>query len=678
MNQLGLFSYSALGGLYTILTLLLLTAWRGRRIGGYLIAACVVSIGWAVVLALDPLILPNADLVLFCVEVLRSGAWLLFLSVIAAKIGVNRSLLIAVNVLWVIVLSVGVVFWLGRDVFGPIVNLGKILIPGGLAMALAGLIIIEQLYRNAPSESRWGLRAIILGLGGLFAYDLFLYSQGVLFGALDDTTWQARGIANALFVPLIAISARRNPDWDLDIFVSRQVIFYSMTLVSVGAYLLLMSLGGYALLLYGGTWGGLLRTVFFVGAGLVLALLLFSSALRTRLKIFLSKHFYRNRYDYREEWLRLVNTLSEIGDDSVREVAVKAIAQVVESPAGQLWVLDEAAETYTNAAVYGACEAAESLGIKDPLVEFIRDSEWLVDLAEFREHPDLYESFELPQWLAERNDAWLVVPLIMHGTLHGLVMLDEAAVVRQLNYEDRDLLKTVGNHIAVHLAQERSDALLAEAQQFEAFNRLTTFLMHDLNNLIAQQSLIVSNAEKHKHNPEFVDDAIQTISNSVDRMKNVMQQLRRGRESGKKKKTELRFIVSAAVDECAVRKPSPRLELQDVEGAVFVNADEFRTILVHLIRNAQDATPANGSVTVRLAQVEGNAEISVEDTGSGMSDEFVRHRLFRPFDSTKGAQGMGIGAYQAREFVRRMGGEFAVESSVSKGTSIRIRLELDD
>jgi putative PEP-CTERM system histidine kinase len=201
--------------------------------------------------------------------------------------------------------------------------------------------------------------------------------------------------------------------------------------------------------------------------------------------------------------------------------------------------------------------------------------------------------------------------------------------------------------------------------------------MHDLNNLIAQQSLIVANAEKHKRNPEFVDDAIQTISNSVDRMKNVMRQLRRGRESGEKKSTELRFVVSAAVDECAVREPAPTLELNEVNGSVSVNADEFRTILAHLIRNAQDATPADGEVTVRLVSADGRAEISIEDTGSGMSEEFVRNRLFRPFDSTKGAQGMGIGAYQAREFVRRMGGEFTVESTVTEGTRVRIGLELD-
>jgi putative PEP-CTERM system histidine kinase len=676
MNEFGTISYAVLGGLYAILSLLLLTAWRGRKVGGFLIVACVMSVAWAVSLAINPLILPKSDLALFCAEVLRSGAWLVFLSIIAAKIGVSRFILAVANLLWLGVLIVGVGLWVGRDYVGPLVNLGSVLIPGGLALALAGLILIEQLYRNAPAESKWGLKAITLGLGGLFAYDLFLYSQGVLFGALDATMWQARGAVNALFVPLIAISARRNPDWDLDIFVSRHVVFYSTTLMSVGVYLLLMSFGGYALIVFGGSWGGLLRIIFFVGAGLVLILLLFSSVLRAKFKVFLSKHFYRNRYDYREEWMRLVATLANIGEDSVRDVAVKAVAQVVESPAGHLWVLDEAANSYVVAATYGNTDPASVLPIDDPLVRFVRDQGWLVDIEEYRDDPDLYKGFELPSWLEDREDAWLVVPMLAHGTLHGLVLLDKAAVIRQLNYEDRDLLKTVGNHVAVHLSQERSDSLLSEAQQFEAYNRLTTFLMHDLNNLIAQQSLIVTNAEKHKRNPEFVDDAIQTISNSVDRMKKVMRQLRRGRGGGEKKMTELRFVVSAAVEECAMRQPSPELVLGDAGGSIEVNADEFRTVLAHIIRNAQDATQDDGRVTVKFECKDGRAEISIEDTGAGMSTEFVRNRLFRPFDTTKGAEGMGIGAYQAREFVRGLGGEMMIDSSVSKGTKVRIGLDL--
>jgi putative PEP-CTERM system histidine kinase len=534
--------------------------------------------------------------------------------------------------------------------------------------------LIEQLYRNTPPESRWSIKPLALGVGGLFAYDLFLYSQGMLFSALDTATWVARGAVNILFIPLIAIAARRNRDWDLRIFVSRQVVFYSTTLIAVGLYLLLMSLGGYAILIYGGVWGDLAQVVFFVGAILVLMTLLFSPTLRARFKVFLSKHFYRNKYDYRDEWLRLTATLAGFEDSSTRQIFIKAMAQIVGSPAGVLWVLDDKQHSYQLLAAYEASSAVPDILIDDPMVEFIKDAGWLIDLEELKQNPKHYGDLKVPEWLANNSEAWLIVPLMSRQHLLGIVMLTKAPGPPNLNYEDRDLLKTVGNHVAVHLAQEKSDNLLAEAQQFEAYNRLTALLMHDLNNLIAQQSLIVKNAEKHKRNPEFIDDAMQTVANSVSRMKRVMDQLKRGDADRMTKVTELKFIVSSAVDRCAGREPTPTLDLNNVNVSLDVDAEQFTMVLTHLIQNAQDATPVGGTVEVELSKANGEVAIRVSDSGSGMTPEFIRDHLFRPFDSTKGTQGMGIGAHQAREFARKMGGDVSVESEVGTGTTFVLSL----
>jgi hypothetical protein len=73
MTQFGMLSYAVLSGLYAVLCLLLLTSWRGRKLGGYLILACLVSVVWAASLAVEPSRLPQSDLFLFCAEVLRSG-----------------------------------------------------------------------------------------------------------------------------------------------------------------------------------------------------------------------------------------------------------------------------------------------------------------------------------------------------------------------------------------------------------------------------------------------------------------------------------------------------------------------------------------------------------------------------------------------------------------------------
>jgi putative PEP-CTERM system histidine kinase len=352
------------------------------------------------------------------------------------------------------------------------------------------------------------------------------------------------------------------------------------------------------------------------------------------------------------------------------------MAQIVGSPGGWLWVVDDQRHQFDLLAAHKVSASMPSIESQDPLVKFIDESGWLVDLEEFKREPQLYGELALPQWVTETEDAWLIVPLQFRHELLGLVMLTKASALFDLNYEDRDLLKTVGNHLAVHLAQEQTDNRLAEAQQFDAYNRLTAFLMHDLSNLVAQLSLIIENAEKHKRNPEFVDDAMRTIANSVTRMKRVLSRLKHRDAAGRARLTELRFIVSAAADRCAEYEPVPVLDFGAPGIAVNVDAEQIITVVSHLIKNAQDATASDGQVSVRVLADQHSVSIEIEDSGCGMSPQFLREHLFKPFDSTKGSQGMGIGAYQAREFARSRGGELSVESEESRGTKVTLTLPL--
>ena len=671
MITFGASSYAVLGALYLVLTVLLLTIWRGPRIGGYLVAACLINAVWAGVLAAQISSgMPNPEL-LFFVEVIRAGGWLTLLS----HAGLGRKVSYLAHLTWIGVLVAGIWLLAGQTYFGMFAKIDVVMIPGGLLIALVGLIVIEQLYRNSPPEYRGSIKALALGLGGMYSYDLFLYSQGVLFNVIDTATWYARGAVNILFVPMIVVAARRSPVWELNVFVSRQVVFYSTTLFAVGVYLVLMSLGGYLLLVYGGTWGGVARVVFFAGALLVLFTLLFSNALRARIKVFLSKHFYQNKYDYREEWLRLVATLAEFEDSSTRQVVIKAMAQIADSPAGILWTRDDQGASYSVVAAYETVSSVPDLALQDSLVQFIQKDGWLVDLAEYDQAPERYDNLELPKWLRENEKAWLIVPLMSSRELLGMVLLYKSPGTPELNYEDRDLLKTVGNHIAVHLAQEKSDNLLSQAQQFEAYNRLTAFLMHDLNNLIAQQSLIVENAERHKSNPEFIDDVIETVSRSVVRMRRVTDHLRQTSVIQPAQRVELGKLVMQVVSHCEDRKPLPRAIVGDEQVWIKADRDRLFMALSHAVRNAQDATPGDGSVTVKLHNIDGVARIEILDTGCGMDDTFVRERLFKPFDSTKGTQGVGIGAYQIRETIRAAGGEVQVNSAPDQGTKLIVTLK---
>jgi signal transduction histidine kinase len=126
--------------------------------------------------------------------------------------------------------------------------------------------------------------------------------------------------------------------------------------------------------------------------------------------------------------------------------------------------------------------------------------------------------------------------------------------------------------------------------------------------------------------------------------------------------------------QCADRNPIPEIDPLLQAAWVRMDRDELGSVLLHLVRNAQDATPADGRIAVRLGGSAGAIVITVTDTGCGMDGAFIRDRLFRPFDSTKGAAGMGIGAYQARHVVRQAGGEVDVRSRPGEGTVFTVRL----
>ncbi len=267
--------------------------------------------------------------------------------------------------------------------------------------------------------------------------------------------------------------------------------------------------------------------------------------------------------------------------------------------------------------------------------------------------------------------------MMLGERLSGFLTLLPPDDVPALNFEDHDLLKTAGRHIATHIEQVEADRRLAEVSQFGAYNRLTAFLMHDLKNLIAQQSLVVKNAEIYRHNPEFVDDAIDTIAHSVSRMRKVIQQLGSVSKQPAKQRFDARAALKEAVDSSMTLQPKPSLKM--CQEPLFIRADQERLTLIfeHLIRNAQDATESSGMINVSCKLIHGQIEISIEDTGIGMSREFIRERLFRPFDSTKGSESMGVGAYQARDYVQGLSGNIDVSSELGKGTVFTIRFPVD-
>jgi putative PEP-CTERM system histidine kinase len=350
------------------------------------------------------------------------------------------------------------------------------------------------------------------------------------------------------------------------------------------------------------------------------------------------------------------------------------MCQIVQSDAGSLWLCDENETRFLHAADWPtANESGSALGIpvSDPLIAFMQRCGWVVDLRERDRSPQLYDNAEAPAGLRVLGDDAIVVPLLHVESMYGVMLLRRPPGRDTLHFEDRDLLKTVGRHLAAHLWQADIDRRLANSKQFEAYNRLTAFVMHDLKNLTAQLQLVVSNAAKHKRNPEFVDDAIATIANSVDRMGKLLAQLAQDARTGSSRSISLADVAQRVALRAGTRQPAPTLKV-NADAKVVADPEQLSMVLDHVVRNAQDATADQGEVVIEI-DVDGDTpRLRVSDTGAGMDDVFVRDRLFRPFDTTKGARGMGIGAYQVREYLRSLGGEVVVNSAPGRGTTFTL------
>lgn len=548
-----------------------------------------------------------------------------------------------------------------------------------LVLAVFGLVVLEQSYRHAGSGQRWRLKFIWLGLGAVFAYDLYLYSEAALFGSVNPAVWAARGIVSAVASGLVTVSVLRVGRHLETVAVSRQFLFQSTALLAAGAYLLFVSAAGYYIQHFGGSWARALSAAFIACALLLLVGVLTSGRFRARLKVFLSKHFFRYKYDYRDEWLRFNAMLTDPSTQAPpRERAIRALADLVDSPGGLIWSLGSH-EVYHLAATWNS----GSLGLLPlpaghALVRFLLTRQWIIDVAEAQAAPGRYQDLDWPVWWHDIKRPWLVLPLIEQDALRGFVVLAEPRSPRELNWEDRDLLRTAARQVAGYVALlDMTDAVLS-SRQFDAFNRLSAYLVHDLKNVSAQLGLVGANAARHKTNPAFVEDALQTVDNAKQRMDRLLDQLRRSTPVPEPPPAmcDLSALLEKVVASCTGRLPLPVLEAWPGILCVKASAERLSTVLANLVHNAQEASPENGSIRIYLERQDVSVRLVVEDDGCGMDEAFLRERLFRPFATTKGNAGIGIGMYETRDYIESLGGTLDVTSEPGTGTRVEVLLPL--
>jgi putative PEP-CTERM system histidine kinase len=667
--SISVWSYGSAGAAYAVLTVFLLLGRRSEHRGGSVLFAVAGTALWGAAIALGIALsggVPRPAITAIP-DALRTLVLILFLSTALPSRGGWRSVKRIVAVLALLLAGAAIVLpFVAADYYTNLTLLG---------LSIVGCLTIEQLIRNVADGQRRFFKLFLRTIAGILIYDVLVFSSTALPDAIDANLWMLRGFIATAAVPLFLVSAKGHAEWTETLFISRDVVFYSATLTGVGIYLAAAIAAGLLIGDLGPDWSAAIRVAYLIAALGVLAYMLSSAWLRTQLRVFISKHFYRNRYDYREEWLRLTRALSDSKQDlPLDRRSVKALCAIVDSDGGQLWLDRTSRSLYEPFAAWQAPFPVTEYPEQSALVRFLKQTEWVIDTRQYAEHPEHYgHAFRDDPIPLPANS--LIFALIHQNEMLGIVRLNCRPGLRELNYEDHDLLKTAGRQVAAVLAHDLAQERLTETRQFEAYNKLAAFVVHDLKNLLAQQALVVTNARKFRDRPEFIADVVSTVDSGVQRMRRMLRQLGQGGPFAQDQRLELNKLILHAVSACAHDDKAPCRFADSVPLWVRAQADQLTAVISHVIQNAQEATTNGGTVAISLTEAPNNrALIEVRDSGEGMSEEFIRRRLFKPFETTKGSAGMGIGAYQAREIVRSLGGEMMVQSEPGKGTIVQLFL----
>ncbi|OGS57939.1 MAG: histidine kinase [Erythrobacter sp. RIFCSPHIGHO2_12_FULL_63_10] len=543
--------------------------------------------------------------------------------------------------------------------------------------AIGALVLLHNLYVGATANSRVLLRWSSTALAVVWGYELNIYTIAYLGGFVPDLLWALRGfLAIGLALSLAVGSTAESAG--LQFSPSRAVTFRSLSLLVIGAYLLLMVVITQSLTIVGGDLARLTQVSFFMLASVGAIIWLPSPRLRDWLKHKVTKHLFQHRYDYREEWLRFTRTIGQRGSqqNSLHERLIKAMTDITDSPGGLLLAPDEEANLSLVARWQWPSADVPTVAGTYALAGYLEQQGRILDLDQIRaDESHLGGEAHVPQWLTELEDGWALVPLLHFDRLVGAVVLARPKIGRRLDWEDLDLLRVVGQQLASYLAEQAVQRTLMEASRFDEFSRRIAFVIHDVKNLASQLSLLARNAEKHADNPEFRADMLVTLRNSADKLNTLLARLGRygTGQVAQLQPIDLKDVASGL--EARFRGLHPVAVTSAEACEVSANAEALDQSLSHILQNAIDASADNVAVHISVARDGVCGRIDIIDHGAGMAPGFVRNGLFKPFVSSK-TTGFGIGAFEARELIRAMGGRLEVDSREGLGTRFSAFLPL--
>lgn len=541
---------------------------------------------------------------------------------------------------------------------------------------------LERTLRQSKGHVRWQIKFMVLGLGGLFGVRLYTDSQTVLFKVLGSNSDIVNITALTIACIMMMKSLVRTRLLEFDFYLSRSVIYNSFTILVVGVYFVAVGVVTRLVYQFRVLADPSVITFLVLVAVLGVAIFLLSDKLRYRRKRFISRHFKRPIYDYQKVWSGFTENTASLTNIKDLCFAVTAlVSHTCDVLSVSLWLIDDQQESLSlaHSTMFSENQAA-SLPInsqfKRDLIALMTQRFVPLDLSAPTDESayDLRASFQSE---CEMLHIRYLVPLRAAGKLTGIMTLGTKVLDEPLLFEDYELLRTIGDQVAASLLNLKLSEKLRQAKELEAFQVMSAFFMHDLKNLASKLSLVNQNMPVHFENEEFRQDASQTMSQCVEKIKGMCNRLSLLSQTLpiEPREVDLNGLIKRTIEGMNGQFMARVARNFGKLPPLILDDEQVQKVLVNLLLNANEAVDDKGQIelTTSYNQGQGCVEVCVSDNGCGMSPEFKEKYLFKPFQTTK-QQGMGIGLFHCKTIVEAHGGRIEVESTEGVGTTFRVLL----
>ena len=567
-------------------------------------------------------------------------------------------------------------------VFG---TMGKVYLMYLVVVMVAVLMNLERMLRAAQASAQRRLRPMFLAFLAAILSELLVVSAGLLYGGIRATWMVASAVPMFISGVVTALALARRRLSDVSVPMARPVIYYSsVSLTIAGAFLLTMAVLSKILPALTPEWKRIVSVGFYLlagGGGFVLTL---SPRANRAVKRFVDRNFYANRYDYRREWERVSNSITPTArpEDICHQIE-KLVCAVFDAERAAVYLREEGGGPFRR--VHGPPAMPEEVAPDNALAVELERSRVPLVFAEVSHDIDLIPVVVENRTTIEALSAAVCAPLSVGGMLVGLLWLSDKGNDEDYSYEDVEFLGAMARQLAAALWFARQAEILAETRQFESLHRLSSFVLHDIKNQVSGLSLVVENARRHLANPDFQRDAMAVIERTVANLRELMSQVASVARPPevRPEPCDLAEMLDEAVTATGLslgERDGVRLDvLCNVRERVRVDRRLMLRVMVNLLTNAREAVSESGEIEVEAELVRrrpegpGTLTLSVIDNGRGMSEEFIRTSLFKPFATTK-AEGLGVGLAQCKAIVEAHGGTIAVERRAGRGTTFRVRV----